>query len=94
MTGLDEITNGLKDAGELLALAVEEGDADTAAEVQRDLRGFETRVEGLEFRRMFSGEMDANNADLDIQSRLQGRGHRGLGGRSGRYKECHRVRRG
>jgi len=68
VTGLDEITNGLKDAGELLALAVEEGDADTAAEVQRDLRGFETRVEGLEFRRMFSGEMDANNAYLDIQS--------------------------
>jgi peptide chain release factor 2 len=36
--------------------------------VERDLRGFETRVEGLEFRRMFSGEMDANNAYLDIQS--------------------------
>ncbi len=52
----------------MLALAVEEGDADTAAEVERDLRGFETRVEGLEFRRMFSGEMDANNAYLDIQS--------------------------
>ncbi len=68
MTGLDEITNGLRDAGELLALAIEEGDADTAAEVQRDLLGFETRVEGFEFRRMFSGEMDANNAYLDIQS--------------------------
>ena len=65
---MDEISHGLKDAGELLALAVEEGDADTAAEVERDLRGFETRVEGLEFRRMFSGEMDANNAYLDIQS--------------------------
>ena len=36
--------------------------------MERDLRGFETRVEGLEFRRMFSGEMDANNAYLDIQS--------------------------
>ena len=32
------------------------------------MRSFETRVEGLEFRRMFSGEMDANNAYLDIQS--------------------------
>ena len=32
------------------------------------MRGFETRVEGLEFRRMFSGEMDASNAYLDIQS--------------------------
>jgi peptide chain release factor 2 len=47
---------------------VEEDDADTAAEVERDLQGFETRVEGLEFRRMFSGEMDANNAYVDIQS--------------------------
>jgi len=36
--------------------------------VERDLKGFETRVEGLEFRRMFSGEMDANSAYLDIQS--------------------------
>ena len=52
----------------MLALAIEEDDAATAAEVERDLRGFETRVEGLEFRRMFSGEMDASNAYLDIQS--------------------------
>ena len=40
----------------------------TAAEVERDLQAFETRVEGLEFRRMFSGEMDPNNAYVDIQS--------------------------
>ncbi len=66
--GLDEISNGLSDADELLALAIEEDDSATATEVERDLRGFETRVEGLEFRRMFSGEMDANNAYLDIQS--------------------------
>ena len=52
----------------MLALAIEEDDAATAAEVERDLRGFETRVDGLEFRRMFSGEMDASNAYLDIQS--------------------------
>jgi peptide chain release factor 2 len=58
----------LQDADELLALAIEEEDAATVAEVERDLRGFETRVEGLEFRRMFSGEMDAKNAYLDIQS--------------------------
>ncbi len=38
------------------------------AEVERDLKGFGTRVEGLEFRRMFSGEMDANSAYVDIQS--------------------------
>ncbi len=68
VVGLDEITNGLSDADELLMLAIEEDDAPTATEVERDLRGLETRVEGLEFRRMFSGEMDANSAYLDIQS--------------------------
>ena len=66
--GLDEIATGLSDAGELLDLAVEEGDAATVAEVASDLDGFEERVAGLEFRRMFSGEMDASNAYLDIQS--------------------------
>jgi len=34
----------------------------------RDLDRFETQLAGLEFRRMFSGEMDPNNAYLDIQS--------------------------
>ncbi|MFI3218760.1 MAG: peptide chain release factor 2, partial [Methylococcales bacterium] len=33
-----------------------------------DLDHFEQRVANLEFRRMFSGQMDANNAFLDIQS--------------------------
>ena len=66
--GLDEIKNGLRDADELLALAIDEDDAATAAEVERDLKGFASRVEGLEFRRMFAGEMDANSAYLDIQS--------------------------
>ena len=52
----------------MLELAIEEDDADTVAEVEQDLEGFETRVAGLEFRRMFSGEMDASNAYVDIQS--------------------------
>ena len=60
--------SGLKDAEELLAMAVEEEDSDTADEVSRDLASFETRLAVLEFRRMFSGEMDSNSAYLDIQS--------------------------
>ncbi|MCH7537390.1 MAG: peptide chain release factor 2 [Proteobacteria bacterium] len=66
--GLDELTTGLGDAGELLALAVEEDDSDTVDEVIKDLAGFEKTVDSLEFRRMFSGEMDINSAYLDIQS--------------------------
>jgi peptide chain release factor 2 len=65
---LDELTSGLNDAGELLTLAIEEDDAATAAEVESDLQTFEQRLAGLEFRRMFSGDMDPNNAFLDIQS--------------------------
>jgi peptide chain release factor 2 len=47
---------------------VEENDDATATEVANDLGAYEKRVAGLEFRRMFSGELDANNAYLDIQS--------------------------
>jgi peptide chain release factor 2 len=66
--GLDKLTTGLADAGELLQMAVDEDDADTVDEVLTDLAGFEKAVAGLEFRRMFSGDMDANNAYIDIQS--------------------------
>ena len=52
----------------MLALAEEENDSGTVAEVVSDLGGFEVRLAALEFRRMFSGDMDANNAYLDIQS--------------------------
>jgi peptide chain release factor 2 len=68
VVGLDDISSGLEDAGELLELAVEEEDSDTVAEVERDIAGIEKRVAGLEFRRMFSGELDTSNAYLDIQS--------------------------
>jgi len=68
VVGLDELATGLRDADELLAMAIEEDDADTVEEVVRDLSRFEKHVAGLEFRRMFSGEMDANSAYLDIQS--------------------------
>jgi len=68
VAGLDELTTGLADADELLAMAVEEDDEDTVNEVVSDLDKHEKIVAGLEFRRMFAGEMDINNAYLDIQS--------------------------
>ena len=49
-------------------MAVEEDDEDTVNEVVADLEEHEKIVAGLEFRRMFSGEMDLNSAYLDIQS--------------------------
>ncbi|WP_305907618.1 peptide chain release factor 2 [Methylomarinum sp. Ch1-1] len=65
---IKELEQGLTDAGELLDMAIDEGDEETVETVAADLDEFEKKVEGLEFRRMFSGEMDANNAFLDIQS--------------------------
>lgn len=52
----------------MFALAADEDDESTIAEVARDLDGFEERIASLEFRRMFGGEMDQANAFLDIQS--------------------------
>ncbi len=49
-------------------MAIDEDDDDTVQEVVSDISRFDARVAGLEFRRMFSGEMDANSAYLDIQS--------------------------
>ena len=65
---LDELQNGLADASELLDMAVEENDEGTVSELTGDLAAYEKRLAGLEFRRMFSGEMDACNAFVDIQS--------------------------
>ncbi len=62
------LTQGLMDAHALLELAEEEQDEETSREVASDLETLEKKLAGLEFRRMFSGEMDAKNAFLDIQA--------------------------
>jgi len=65
---MDTLSGGLRDANELLEMAIAENDADTVAELVSDLVKYESSVSDLEFRRMFSGEMDINNAFVDIQS--------------------------
>ena len=65
---IETLTSGLADARDLLEMAVEEGDEETLDAVAADIERFETQVDGLEFRRMFSGETDPNNAFVDIQA--------------------------
>ncbi len=65
---LNTLAQSLNDAEELLSIAVEENDEETVEIVIQDLTELENQVGELEFRRMFSGEMDENNAFLDIQS--------------------------
>jgi len=65
---IEAMDGGLSDAAELLEMAVAEEDEGTVEAVAADLEKLREHLEKLEFRRMFSGEMDANNAYLDIQS--------------------------
>ncbi len=68
MNTIRSLDDGLADADGLLELAVEEDDEATVEGVVADLDKLEERLEALEFRRMFSGEMDPNNAFVDIQA--------------------------
>ncbi len=65
---IEELDTSLSDAEELLEISVEEDDEDSVISIADDLKLLEENVEGLEFRRMFSGELDANSAFVDIQS--------------------------
>jgi peptide chain release factor 2 len=49
-------------------MAAAEDDTETVGEIESEIDALLASLEKLEFRRMFSGEMDANNAFLDIQS--------------------------
>ena len=68
MDTLDELSAGLLDQAELAGLLLEDNDEDGLAEVDVELVRLDGLVSDLEFRRMFSGEADPNNAYLDIQA--------------------------
>ncbi len=65
---IKQLDSELSDIGELLDLAREEDDMEMAQSVIQDLDALEKHLSDLEFRRMFSNEMDPNNAFMDIQS--------------------------
>ena len=58
----------MRDLKELLELASEDDDVASMDDIVAELNGLSEQVEKLEFQRMFSGEMDANNAYVDVQS--------------------------
>lgn len=66
--GIDKIQISLTDAADLFAIAAEENDTDSAEFIVTELDKMTKKIEELEFQRMFSGEMDANNAYMDVQS--------------------------
>jgi peptide chain release factor 2 len=68
VNGIDTLHSGLRDGRDLLEMGIEEKDESTVASVAADAAQYEAHVEKLEFQRMFAGEMDPNNAFLDIQA--------------------------
>jgi peptide chain release factor 2 len=65
---IETLDRGIADNRELLEMAAAENDSATADAVQHELDNLSRQLETLEFRRMFSGEMDPNNCYLDIQA--------------------------
>ncbi len=65
---IDTLKSGIVDASEFLEMANEEDDQDSLNEVLSMIADLEGKIEKLEFQKMFSGQMDANNAFVDIQA--------------------------
>lgn len=65
---IDKLYSGIGEVEELFSLAQDETDQDLFDAAENDLAQMELQLQGLEFRRMFSGPMDSSNAYLDIQA--------------------------
>lgn len=65
---LSSVQAGLKDAQELFEMARDENDDDTLLSVDADTQALEKQIAEMEFRRMFSGELDAANCFIEFQS--------------------------
>ncbi|WP_210560133.1 peptide chain release factor 2 [Psychrosphaera aestuarii] len=65
---IDELDQGCEDIDGLIELAQEAEDEETFEEAQSELNDLTSKLELLEFRRMFSGELDGNDAYIDLQA--------------------------
>jgi len=68
VASIDRLESGVADTRELVALASEEDDQGALDDLDSEISDLTQVLEQLEFRRMFNGEMDENNAFLDIQA--------------------------
>lgn len=64
----DQLDQAIHDSQDMLELVLAEEDAKAFADLSKEVDKIATQVADIEFKRMFSGEMDANNAYMDIQS--------------------------
>jgi len=65
---LQQVEHSLNDNSELMEMALAENDDASLMSIAADIEQTEKLVADMEFRRMFSGELDASNCFLDIQA--------------------------
>ncbi len=65
---IETLDTGVEECEELLELVLLENDEDLLQELETEAANLISSLEKLEFRRMFAGELDSNDAFLDIQA--------------------------
>ncbi|WP_459779247.1 peptide chain release factor 2 [Photobacterium sp. R1] len=65
---IDQLDQGVEDVEGLLELAIEENDQETFDEIGPELDELVTKLELLEFRRMFAGDHDSSDCYVDLQA--------------------------
>ena len=68
VTTIQDLESSLESSHEILEMAEMDADQEMVDEVVSELARLEDKLGQLEFQRMFSGELDANNCYLEIQS--------------------------
>ncbi|MEY3673277.1 MAG: hypothetical protein RI904_2934 [Pseudomonadota bacterium] len=68
MNTLTALAQSIADSRELFELAASDNDDATLEAIEADADGFQSTLEGMEFRRMFSNPADPLNCFLDIQA--------------------------
>ena len=65
---IEQLEQGLADLSEIVVLAVEEQDEAFLAEANSDLPDYLSKLDTLEFQRMFAGPVDINSAYVEVQA--------------------------
>ena len=67
LQAIQSLKTAVADALELAELAREEDDQETLNAIAEDVKGYSQQIDSLEFTSIFSGQMDASNAFVDIK---------------------------
>ncbi len=67
LQAIQSLKTAVADAIELAELAREEDDQDTLNAIAEDVKDYSQKIDALEFTSIFSGQMDASNAFVDIK---------------------------